>query len=159
MRKGEAEGFGDDLRGRGGAEETGSPPPGVAQARPADLGGVFEGDLMLSEAGADGKQCDATGDETLGKGPEEARAIIIAGRPLSQVATPRTPVRVGSERMRRRRTMAASLRKGRESSIPVVPCVRPSQGSVQAPANGTARRALSSRAASATRAPTSQCPV
>ena len=46
----------------------------------------------------------------VGSGPEEARAIIMAGRPLSQVAMPITPLRVGSERMRRRSTMAASLR-------------------------------------------------
>ena len=41
-----------------------------------------------------------------------ASAIIIAGSPLSQVATPRTPRRVGSERMSRRKTWAASLRYG-----------------------------------------------
>jgi hypothetical protein len=29
----------------------------------------------------------------------EARAVIMAGRPLSQVATPITPLRVGSERI------------------------------------------------------------
>ena len=34
-----------------------------------------------------------------------ASAIIIAGRPLSQVATPSTPRRVGSERISRRNTM------------------------------------------------------
>jgi len=95
----------------------------------------------------------------LGSVPEEASAIIMAGRPLSQVATPMTPLRVGRERMRRRRTMAASLRKGSESSMPAVPWVRPSQGSVQAPAKGTQRCARSSRAASATRRPTSQWPV
>ena len=32
-----------------------------------------------------------------------ASAIIIAGRPLSQVATPITPLRVGSERISRRK--------------------------------------------------------
>ena len=37
-------------------------------------------------------------------------AIIMAGSPLSQVATPRTPFRVGSERTSRRKTIAASLR-------------------------------------------------
>jgi len=41
---------------------------------------------------------------------DEANAIIMAGRPLSQVAMPITPRRVGSERIRRRSTMAASLR-------------------------------------------------
>jgi len=39
-----------------------------------------------------------------------ANAIIIAGSPLSHVAMPNTPRRVGSERMSRRRTSAASLR-------------------------------------------------
>jgi len=39
-----------------------------------------------------------------------ASAIIIAGKPLSQVATPSTPLRVGSERIKRRNTLAASLR-------------------------------------------------
>ena len=37
-------------------------------------------------------------------------AISIAGSPLSQVAMPRTPERVGRERIRRRKTMAASFR-------------------------------------------------
>ena len=41
---------------------------------------------------------------------EPASAIIIAGRPLSQVAIPSTPLRRGSERINRRNTMAASLR-------------------------------------------------
>ena len=39
-----------------------------------------------------------------------ASAISIAGSPLSQVATPITPWRVGSERIWRRKTWAASLR-------------------------------------------------
>ena len=43
--------------------------------------------------------------------------------------------------------------------MPSVPCVRPSHGSVQAPAKGMARRSRSSRAASATKRPTSQWPV
>ena len=54
-----------------------------------------------------------------------------AGKPLSQVPTPITPRRVGNERIKRRRTMAASLRYGRLSNMPVVPCVRPSHGSEQ----------------------------
>ena len=91
--------------------------------------------------------------------PADASAIIIAGSPLSHVATPSTPLPVGSDRISRRSTIAASLRNGSESIIPVVPCVRPSHGSVHAPANGTARSAFNSRAASATSRPTSQCPV
>ena len=67
-----------------------------------------------------------------------ASAIIIAGSPLSQVAMPSTPRRVGSDRISRPKTVAASLRYGRLSNMPVVPCVRPSQGSVQYAANGIA---------------------
>jgi hypothetical protein len=37
-------------------------------------------------------------------------ACSTAGSPLSHVAIPITPARVGSERMRRRMTVAASLR-------------------------------------------------
>ena len=50
------------------------------------------------------------GTSTHGRSRVPARAIIIAGKPLSHVATPSTPRRVGSERIRRRKTMAASLR-------------------------------------------------
>ena len=60
-----------------------------------------------------------------------ASASIVAGSPLSQVATAITPAAVGSERISRRITIAASLRYGRLSNIPVVPCVRPSHGSEQ----------------------------
>ena len=56
---------------------------------------------------------------------------MAAGSPLSHVATAITPAAVGSERISRRMTMAASLRYGRLSNIPVVPCVRPSHGSLQ----------------------------
>ena len=51
--QGEAEGFGDDLRGGGGAEELAAA-AGCGAGAAADLGGVFEGDLVLGEAGADG---------------------------------------------------------------------------------------------------------
>ncbi len=50
-----------------------------------------------------------------------ATASSMAGSPLSQVATPSTPLRVGSERARRRITRAASLRYGRLSNMPGVP--------------------------------------
>ena len=39
-----------------------------------------------------------------------AKAMRIAGKPLSQVPTPSTPRLVGSERIKRRNTIAASLR-------------------------------------------------
>ena len=50
------------------------------------------------------------GTSTLGSSPEPASAIIMAGSPLSQVANPITPRRVGSDRIRRRKRIAASLR-------------------------------------------------
>ena len=50
------------------------------------------------------------GTSTQGRSRMAASAIIMAGRPLSQVATPSTPLRVGSERISRRKTIAASLR-------------------------------------------------
>ena len=77
VREGEAEGFGDDLRGGGGAEELAAS-AGCGAGAAADLGGVFEGDLVLGEACADGlnlagvfavfgKQCDAAWDEDAGQ--------------------------------------------------------------------------------------------
>ena len=54
-------------------------------------------------------------------------------------------------RISRRITWAASLRYGSESYIPAVPCVRPSQGSVTAPANGTQRSFWNSSAAASIR--------
>src|SRR2546425_9329059 len=84
---------------------------------------------------------------------------MVAGSPLSQVATPITPDAVGRERINRRMTIAASLRYGRLSNIPVVPWVRPSQGSLQYAAKGIAPAARSVSAAPRTSSPISQCPV
>ena len=88
----------------------------------------------------------------------DASAIIIAGNPLSQVAMPITPARVGWLRIKRRMTWLESLRYGRLSNMPTVPCVRPSHGSVTAPANGRHRNRANSSAAAFTSNPTSQCP-
>jgi hypothetical protein len=66
------------------------------------------------------------GTRITGRSCIDASAIMVAGRPLSQVATPITARRVGSERIRRRKTIAASLRYGRESNMPWVPWERPS---------------------------------
>ncbi len=77
-----------------------------------------------------GSSVTPPGTSTAGFFPDDASAIIIAGSPLSHVAMPITPLPVGSERISRRSTIAASLRNGSESIMPVVPCVRPSQGSV-----------------------------
>ena len=43
--------------------------------------------------------------------------------------------------------------------MPAVPCERPSQGSVQKPANGVKPRCVSSRAAASISRPTSQWPL
>ena len=50
------------------------------------------------------------GTSTAGTSRRPASAIIIAGSPLSQVATPSTPLALGMERAKRRSTEAASLR-------------------------------------------------
>ena len=146
------------------------PPPGEAQAR-QPTSAAYSSVIWFCEkrvpmvctlpASSPSSASNVTPPGTRIEGflPDEASAIIIAGRPLSHVATPITPLRVGSERISRRNTMDASLRYGSESNMPAVPCVRPSHGSVQAPANGTARSSFNSRAASATSRPTSQCPV
>ena len=99
------------------------------------------------------------GTSTTGKSCRPASAIIIAGKPLSHVATPMTPLRVGSERASRRKRIAASLRYGSESNMPVVPCVRPSHGSEQYAAKGIAFNARNSSAAACTCREISQCPV
>ena len=78
------------------------------------------------------RQRHAAGHDDAGQiAAQPASASIVAGSPLSQVAMPITPARVGSERISRRMTIAASLRYGRLSNMPVVPCVRPSHGSLQ----------------------------
>ena len=134
--------LGDDLRGGRRAEELAAA-AGRRAGAAAELGGLLERDLAVGEARAD--RLDLAGVLAVASAAASRRrarartagrawpasAIIIAGRPLSQVATPSTPRRVGSERISRRRTIAASLRYGRLSIMPVVPCVRPSHGSVQ----------------------------
>ena len=99
------------------------------------------------------------GTSTEGSSRSAASASIIAGSPLSHVATPSTPRRVGSERISRRKTCAASFRYARLSSMPTVPCVRPSHGSEQYPANGRHSSRSSSSAAACISRPTSQWPV
>jgi hypothetical protein len=84
---------------------------------------------------------------------------MVAGSPLSQVATPIMPTAVGSERMSRRITLAASFRYGRLSNIAVVPWLRPSHGSLHWTAKGTPPCSRSVSAARRTSSPISQCPV
>jgi len=117
------------------------PPPGEPQARQPISAACWR--LISSRAKRAARVCTFAvssassasrltppGTSTEGKSKLPARAMSIAGSPLSHVAMPSTPRRVGSERMRRRNTMAASLRYGRLSSMPAVPLVRPSQGSL-----------------------------
>ena len=110
----------DHLRRRRRAEKLAS--AARRCARPAaQLRRLFQRDLAVREARADrlhlarifalvGRQRHAAGTSTHGRSRIAASAIIIAGSPLSQVATPSTPLRVGSERISRRNTIAASLR-------------------------------------------------
>lgn len=146
------------------------PPPGEAQARqPRAAASSSDISPWAKRAPIDwilpasspsvGGNVTPPGTKTHGSDFAPASAIIMAGSPLSHVATPSTPRRVGNERMRRRRTVAASLRYGRLSNMPVVPCERPSQGSETNAANGTPPACFSSRAAACTSSPTSQWPV
>ena len=99
--------------------------PAGRRAGPAShFGGIFERDLLLRKARAERldlarifarfrQQRDPAGHEhRRAIFRIAASAIIMAGRPLSQVAIPRTPLPVGSERIRRRRTIARIVAKG-----------------------------------------------
>ena len=97
------------------------PPPGVAQAaqpssaasRTVSLPCVKRTPIVCTAPACSpsvGGSVTPPGTMITGRSRCAASASIIAGRPLSQVATPITPRRVGSERIRRRNTIAASLR-------------------------------------------------
>ena len=74
---------------------------------------------------------DPPGTITTGLSRRPARAIIMAGNPLSQEAIPIMPLAVGRDLARRLNTCAESFLYGKESSMPFVPWVRQSQGSEQ----------------------------
>ena len=146
------------------------PPPGEAQARqpmswayssvtspwanraPIDW-------IMPVSSPCSGARVTPPGTITTGMSRSPASAIIIAGRPLSHDATPITPRDVGSDLASLLNTCAASFRYGSESSIPVVPCVRPSHGSEQNSANGIDFCSRSSNAAARTIVASSKWPV
>jgi len=97
------------------------PPPGEPQARqPRSCACSSDSSPCAKRAPMDctvpassprsGGRVTPPGTSTEVRSRSAARAIIMAGRPLSQVATPSTPLRVGSERASRRSTMAASFR-------------------------------------------------
>ena len=120
VRHGEPHRFCDHLAGRGGSQEL-TTSAGTA-TRAATCGrGVFQGKLPIHIPGADclyfGRVFGPTagnvtppGTMMPGRSRQPARASIAAGSPLSQVATASTPCRLGSERIKRRMTIAASLR-------------------------------------------------
>ena len=97
------------------------PPPGEAHARQASSAAssrlirpcakrALTDCTLPASSPSSGSSVTPPGTITPGSLRCEAMAISMAGRPLSQVATPSTPRREGSERTRRRSTMAASLR-------------------------------------------------
>ena len=127
----QAERLGDDLRGRRRAEElapaarrTACAAPIAAAVsrviRPCANRAPIDCTFPASSAPAAGS-VTPPGTMIPGRSAQPASASIIAGRPLSQVAMPITPDRRGSERTSRRIVMAASLRYGRLSNMPVVP--------------------------------------
>ena len=120
MAERHAQRFAHHLRGRRRAEKLAAA-AGRRAGAAAEIGGVLRGDLAVGEARRrwieSGRhlrpfrqQRDAARHQHAGQIVHQASAIIMAGRPLSHVATPRTPRRVGSERIRRRKMVAASLR-------------------------------------------------
>jgi hypothetical protein len=97
------------------------PPPGDPHARqPSSAAASSDSSPRAKRAPIDctlpasspslGGSVTPPGTSTLGSSRIATSASIIAGSPLSQVATPSTPARVGSDRMSRRNTSAASLR-------------------------------------------------
>ena len=148
VSNGKSESFGYDLRSAGGSEELASA-AGRCTGSASHILGIFESNftpvrILRRWIGSFpylhrywGARVTPPGTMTTGLSRSPASAIIIAGNPLSQEAIPMTPLAVGRERAWRRKTCAASLRYGRESIIPVVPCVRPSHGSEQNVANGS----------------------
>ena len=85
------------LRGAGGAEE-------LAAAARGGAGRAAEA------PGPSPESVEPPGTSTTARSCWLASAIIVAGSPLSQVATPITAFVFGSDRIRRRITMLASLR-------------------------------------------------
>ena len=151
--------------------ETGSRRRAMAQARQQISAACFEGDLAVGEARADGlharrrprppRRSSVTppGTRTQGRSRMEASAIIMAGSPLSQVATPITPRRVGSERIRRRENGGGvvAIRQAVEHAGGALRAAVAGVGAISR--EGDCASALSSRAAASISRPTSQWPV
>jgi hypothetical protein len=169
VRQREPQRLADDLRSGRGAQKLAAS-AGRRAGAAAHLGGVFERDLVLREARADGlhlarvlarlrQQRDAAGNQHGGLSARRRQRHHHRGQALVAGGHAHDALAGGQRAHQAAQHDAASLRYGSESIMPVVPCVRPSQGSVQAPAKGVARSAFNSRAASATSRPTSQWPV
>ena len=120
MRKRKSQGLTYYLRSGSSAEKlTTSARRGTRTA--AQICGFAQGNQAVGKSSSErlhrsgvlafvGGRVTPPGTITQGRSGRPARAIIIAGRPLSQVAIPSTPALKGSERARRRNTVAASLR-------------------------------------------------
>ena len=146
----------DHLGRRCGTEELAAAARRRAGAAP-EVGCLLERDLAVHEADADALHAPRVlafdRQERDAARHQHARQVVARRRaPSSSPAGPcRTSPRrghrgdVGSDRISRRNTVAASFRYGRLSNIAAVPCERPSHGSVQEAANGMAPARLNSR--------------
>ena len=162
--------FADDLRRRRRAENW-QPPPGEAQARQPRSAASSQRDLAVGEAHADrlhlagvlalvGSSVTPPGTSTHGRSwlrgerHHHRRQTLVAGRDAEHAA----PRRQRADQAPENDRGVVADRAGCRTS-PVVPCERPSHGSVHAAANGIAPAGLNSRAAASISSPTSQWPV
>jgi hypothetical protein len=120
VRQRQPERLPDDLRGRRRPEELATAARRTAGAT-AELGRLLERQLAVGEARTDRlhlarvlavrrRQRDAARHEHARQIAHGNERQHHRGQPLSHVATPSTPLRVGSDRIRRRKIIAASLR-------------------------------------------------
>ena len=167
VREGESEGFGDDLRRGGGAEELAAS-AGSGAGAAANLGGVFERDLMLGEACADGldlagvfavfgQQRDAAGDQNAGQRAGGGQRHHHRGEALVAGGDAEDPG-AGGERAHEAAKDDGGVVAVRAASRACRRCPGCGRRRDRCRLRRRGRRAaiLSSRAASATRAPTSQ---
>ncbi len=159
MRECHAESLGDDLRRGRGAQEL-TTPTGTRTGPAAELRGFGQGELAMSiTAPIDWilpASSPSRGGSVTPPGTNTPRQVASSpprpsssrGVPYRRSRSPKPPYGAARDRIKRRKTIAASLRYGRLSIIPAVPWVRPSHGSETMPANGTTSSRLNSSAAS-----------
>ncbi len=169
VRQRQAERFADHLRCRRSAQELAAAARRAASVA-AFLGRLFESDLAVSVAGADGLNLGGIlvpfGGKHDAAGNKNRRQIVHRGQRhhhRRQALVARRHAQHSGARRARNASIGAALwprRCGREGyrTCRRVPCVRPSHGSVQAPAKGINPSFLNSSAAALTSKPTSQCP-